>query len=131
MTQPERAKPVSTVQQQKPVSKELFMRSALVCSDILIDKLFTDKLFRMNTEVENVRRLKKSLYEGIIRNSINDVEQSLLFLIGNYDQIEEEIDPHVVAGTLLHILKDMEMSLFYHIYEDILSTDITEDILYR
>ena len=48
----------------------------------------------------------------------------------SYKEVSLQTDSHVVAGTLLHVLKEMAPSLFYEIYDDLLAIEMTEDILH-
>jgi hypothetical protein len=54
----------------------------------------------------------------------------VLLLLGYFDKIGEEVEAHVVAGALLQILKEMEISLMHDVYEDFLGIEITEDLMY-
>ena len=96
----------------RPKTKNAGMMAALACSNILIDECFTDRLFKMSPDIESVRNLKKQLYQG------------------HYAAVERQPDAHVIASTLLQILKEMETSLFHDVYEDLLSIEITEDLVY-
>ena len=49
----------------RPKNKNASIRAALACSNALIDK-FTDRLFKMNPDIETMRKLKVHLYQGDI-----------------------------------------------------------------
>ena len=49
----------------------------------------------------------------------------------SYREVELQKDAHVIAGTLLQILKEMVPSLFHEVYEDFLIIEMTEDITYN
>lgn len=104
------SKPVDVavaIQHARPRSKAAFMRSVLSCVTAL-HALPLDNLFRVNCDVKIVRGLQLGLYQG------------------NYS-IDSRYDSHTIASTLLQVLKDMDHSLLLDIYEEVLSTEITED----
>ena len=47
----------------RPKTKNASIRAALACSNALINK-FTDRLFKMNPDIETMRKLKVHLYQG-------------------------------------------------------------------
>ena len=57
---------MTSVHEQKPKSKGEFMKSALICSNALIDKFYSEGLFKLPADIDNVRKLKRSLYDGNI-----------------------------------------------------------------
>ena len=47
---------------------------------------------------------------------------------GNTNKVRDEIDQHVVAGVLTATFKDMHAPIMLDVYNDVLNTDITDDI---
>ena len=46
---------------------------------------------------------------------------------GGSSRIRNESDPHIVTGVLQKTLKELNPSPLFEVYEDILSTEISED----
>ena len=46
---------------------------------------------------------------------------------GGSNRVRNESDPHIVTGVLQKTLKELSPSPLYEVYEDILSTEISED----
>lgn len=46
---------------------------------------------------------------------------------GGASRVRNESDPHIVTGVLQKTLKELSPSPLFEVYEDILSTEISED----
>lgn len=51
----------------------------------------------------------------------------IAFDSGGSNRVRNESDPHIVTGVLQKTLKELSPSPLYEVYEDILSTEISED----
>lgn len=54
-------------------------------------------------------------------------KHNALFDSGGSNRVRNESDPHIVTGVLQKTLKELSPSPLYEVYEDILSTEISED----
>ena len=62
-------------------------------------------------------------------NSLFSVLPCLFDISEAYGEVGLDSDSHVVASTLLHVLKEMVPSFFHEIYDDLLAVEMTEDII--
>ena len=53
----------------------------------------------------------------------------MLFTVGGVNRVRNELDPHIVTGILQKTLKELSPSPFHEVYEDILATEINEDLV--
>ena len=96
----------------KPDDKNQYLKSATTCVNFLLEHFTHERgIFRQATVMTEVRKLKLQLYQDY------------------HHKIREEPDPHIIASCLQNVLKDMPVSVFHDVYDDILHTDITEDIM--
>ena len=51
-------------------------------------------------------------------------------LKGGASRVRNESDPHIVTGVLQKTLKELSPSPLFEVYEDILSTEISEDSIH-
>lgn len=108
------------------ISHQKSLDVCYICVDYLVNKCLREKgLFRNPPSVVEIRKLRTLMLDGACTSL------EFHYSIFNFLHISERqanslkestLDPHLVAGVLQLTLKDMAMSVFHKIYDDMMGS---------